>query len=320
MKFRLVEKIKELLVSLSIGFFIIGCLSPIITIFFFNLSYTDSFNNLLKVDNIGSVGDFLSGSTTPFFTMAAFLVLIKSHFLQKEELKAAREEMQASAKALEAQKQIMKNEAQVNADKNTLDIFFMLFNNWRELANKEVFNVYYQEIVDSNMTDKNVIDNYIFDGLPSSKEKVNVAEYGKHLKIFLKEEDINLYGNFESLRSVRNYGRNEYGFIIDNLKINSVPLVQNFNNLVLFMKNNNESHVSKTIMMNTIISSITWGEKFVFNMIVSNYIIGNIAENETWRTELKNNLAYLELEMENYDGAAERFARKLNDVIAQKHK
>ncbi len=258
MKFRLVEKIKERLVSLSIGFFIIGCLSPIITIFFFNLSYTDSFNNFLKVDNIGSVGDFLSGSTTPFFTMAAFLVLIKSYFLQKEELKAAREEMQASAKALEAQKQIMKNEAKVNAAKNTLNIFFMLFNNWRELANKEVFNVYYQEIVDSSMIDKNVIDNYIFDGLPLSKEKVNVAEYGKHLKIFLKEEDINLYGNFESLRSVRNYGRNEYGFIIDNLKINSVPLVQNFNNLVLFMKNDNESHVSKTIMMNTIISSITW--------------------------------------------------------------
>lgn len=275
---------------------------------------------MLKVDNIGSVGDFLSGSTTPFFTMAAFLVLIKSYFLQKEELKAAREEMQASAKALEAQKQIMKNESKVNADKNTLDIFFMLFNNWRELANKEVFNVYYQEIVDSNMTDKNVIDNYIFDGLPSSKEKVNVAEYGKHLKVFLKEEDINLYGNFESLRSVRSYGINEYGFIIDNLKINSVPLVQNFNNLVLFIKNNKESHVNKTIMMNTIISSITWGEKFVFNMIVSNYIIGNIAENETWRAELKNNLAYLELEMENYDGAAERFTRKLSDVIAQKHK
>lgn len=320
MKFRLVEKIKELLVSLSIGFFIIGCLSPIITIFFFNLSYTDSFNNLLKVDNIGSVGDFLSGSTTPFFTMAAFLILIKSYFLQKAELKATREEMEASAKALEAQKQIMKNEAQINADKNTLDIFFMLFSNWRKLADKEIFNVYYKVGVDRNVTDKNVIEKYIFDGTYSSKGKINAAEYGKHLKIFLKEEDINLYGNFESLRSVRNYGRNEYGFIIDNLKINSVPLVQNFNNLVLFMKNNNESHVNKTIMMNTIISSITWGEKFVFNMIVSNYIIGNIAENETWRTELKNNLAYLELEMENYDGAAERFARKLNDVIAQKHK
>ena len=320
MKFRLVEKIKELLVSLSIGFFIIGCLSPIITIFFFNLSYTDSFNNLLKVDNIGSVGDFLSGSTTPFFTMAAFLILIKSYFLQKAELKATREEMEASAKALEAQKQIMKNEAQINADKNTLDIFFMLFSNWRKLADKEIFNVYYKVGVDRNVTDKNVIEKYIFDGTYSSKGKINAAEYGKHLKIFLKEEDINLYGNFESLRSVRNYGRNEYGFIIDNLKINSVPLVQNFNNLVLFMKNNNESHVNKTIMMNTIISSITGGEKFVFNMIVSNYIIGNIAENETWRTELKNNLAYLELEMENYDGAAERFARKLNDVIAQKHK
>lgn len=320
MKFRLVEIIRDRLVSLSIGFFIIGCLSPIITIFFFNFSYADSLNNLLKVDNIGSVGDFLSGSTTPFFTMAAFLILIKSYFLQKAELKATREEMEASAKALEAQKQIMKNEAQINADKNTLDIFFMLFSNWRKLADKEIFNVYYKVGVDRNVTDKNVIEKYIFDGTYSSKGKINAAEYGKHLKIFLKEEDINLYGNFESLRSVRNYGRNEYGFIIDNLKINSVPLVQNFNNLVLFMKNNNESHVSKTIMMNTIISSITWGEKFVFNMIVSNYIIGNIAENETWRTELKNNLAYLELEMENYDGAAERFARKLNDVIAQKHK
>lgn len=320
MKFRLVEKIKELLVSLSIGFFIIGCISPIITIFFFNLSYTDSLNNLLKVDNIGSVGDFLSGSTTPFFTMAAFLILIKSYFLQKEELKANRKEMEASSKALEAQMQIMKNEAQINADKNTLDIFFMLFNNWRELAKNEIFNVYYQEIVDSNMTDKNVIDNYIFDGTYSSKGKINVAEYGKHLKIFLKEEDINLYGNFESLPSIGHYGEREYGFIIENLQINLVPLVQNFNNLVLFIKNNNESCVNKTIMMNTIISSITWGEKFVFNMIVSDYILGKIAEDETWRTELKNNLAYLKLEMENYDGAAERFARKLNDVIAQKHK
>lgn len=309
MKFRLVEKIKELLVSLSIGFFIIGCISPIITIFFFNLSYTDSLNNLLKVDNIGSVGDFLSGSTTPFFTMAAFLILIKSYFLQKEELKANRKEMEASSKALEAQMQIMKNEAQINADKNTLDIFFMLFNNWRELAKNEIFNVYYQEIVDSNMTDKNVIDNYIFDGTYLSKGKINVAEYGKHLKIFLKEEDINLYGNFESLPSIGHYGEREYGFIIENLQINSVPLVQNFNNLVLFIKNNNESCV------NTIISSITWGEKFVFNMIVSYYILGKIAEDETWRTELKNNLAYLKLEMENYDGAAERFKKRIVDAI-----
>lgn len=310
MKFRLVEKIKELLVSLSIGFFIIGCLSPIITIFFFNLSYTDSFNNLLKVDNIGSVGDFLSGSTTPFFTMAAFLVLIKSYFLQKEELKAAREEMQASAKALEAQKQIMKNEAQVNADKNTLDIFFMLFSNWRKLADKEIFKVYYQVGVDRNVIDKNVIEKYIFDGTYSSKGKINAAEYGKHLKVFLVDDNINNYGNFLSLPSIVHYGEYEYGFIIDNLKINSVPLVQNFNNLVLFMRNEKLSYVNKTIIMNTIISSITWGEKFVFNMIVSDYILGKIAEDETWRTELKNNLAYLELEMENYDGAAERFARR----------
>lgn len=313
-----IQNIYNNLIKIAIILFAIGIVSPFFTIFFFNLSYTDSLNNLLKVDNIGSVGDFLSGSTTPFFTMAAFLILIKSYFLQKAELKAAREEMQASAKALEAQKQIMKNEAQINADKNTLNIFFMLFNNWRKLANKEIFNVYYHVIVDRNIIDQNVIDNYIFDR--TSKEKVNIAEYGKHLKVFLVEDDINKYGNFVSLPSIVHYGEHEYGFIIDNLKINSVPLVQNFNNLAFFMKSEKLSYINKTIMMNTIISSMTWGEKFVFNMIVSNYIIGNIAENETWRTELKNNLAYLKLEMENYDGAAEKFTRKLSDIIAQKHK
>lgn len=218
--------------------------------------------------------------------------------------------MQASAKALEAQKQIMKNEAQVNADKNTLDIFFMLFSNWRKLADKEIFKVYYQVGVDRNVIDKNVIEKYIFDGTYSSKGKINAAEYGKHLKVFLVDDNINNYGNFLSLPSIVHYGEYEYGFIIDNLKINSVPLVQNFNNLVLFMRNEKLSYVNKTIIMNTIISSITWGEKFVFNMIVSDYILGKIAEDETWRTELKNNLAYLELEMENYDGAAERFARR----------
>lgn len=315
-----IQNIYNNLIKIAIILFAIGIVSPFFTIFFFNLSYTDGLNNLLKVDNIGSVGDFLSGSTTPFFTMAAFLILIKSYFLQKEELKANRKEMEASSKALEAQMQIMKNEAQINADKNTLDIFFMLFNNWRELANKEIFNVYYQVVVDRNMIDKNVIDNYIFDETYSSKEKINAAEYGKHLKVFLVDDDINNYGDFVSLPSIGHYGEDEYGFIMENLQINSVPLVQNFNNLVLFIKNNNESHVNKTIMMNTIISSITWGEKFVFNMIVSNYIIGNIAENETWRAELKNNLAYLELEMENYNGAAERFKKRIIDVINQGNK
>ena len=113
-----IQNIYNNLIKIAIILFAIGIVSPFFTIFFFNLSYTDSLNNLLKVDNIGSVGDFLSGSTTPFFTMAAFLILLKSYFLQKEELKATREEMEASTKALEAQMQIMKNEAQISSDKN----------------------------------------------------------------------------------------------------------------------------------------------------------------------------------------------------------
>lgn len=303
-------KIKSNLVSIAAILFVIGLISPFIVSIFFNMPYHSSVNNLLKVDNVGSVGDFLSGSMTPFFTMAAFLMLVKSYFLQKEELEATRKEMQDSAAALEAQKNIMKEEAKLTSDKNTLDIFFMLYNNWRALAKEEVFDVYYQIAIDKYMQDGKSLNHYVLDGTRASDERVNIADYGKHLKAFLTDTEVNNYGSFLSLPTVKIYSIQEYGLIIDNLNVNVISIVNNFNNLLSYIKINETNEVNTRIMLDTLKSSMNWGEKFVLNMVVSDFILGAITEEEQWRSELKANIGYLGIEMENYDGHDEKFKKE----------
>ena len=310
---KLIICIKDNLFSISVVFFVIGILAPVIVTFFFNIPYPSFINNALKVDNIGSVGDFLSGTMTPFFTMAAFLMLIKSYFLQKEELEATREEMKASAAALEAQKNIMKEEAKLSSDKNALDIFFMLYNNWRELAKEEVFDVYYQVKVEKSIQNGKSINRYFLDGLSASDTKVNLSNYGKHLKGLLQDEEIKFFKKFESLPTVKYCSKHEDSLIIDNLKVNVIPIVKNFNNLLSYIKENKANEVNTRIMKNTVTSSINLGEKFVLNMIVSDFILGAITEEEQWRFELKENIRYLHIEMKNYDSHDEKFKKKHGD-------
>ena len=181
----IIDFLKTRLVFISIVLLAIGIFSPFVVSIFFNTSYPSFMNNALKVDNIGSVGDFLSGSMTPFFTMAAFLMLVKSYFLQKEELEATRKEMKDSAVALEAQKKIMEEEAKLTSDKNTLDIFFMLYNNWGELAKDKIFYIYYPIAINENLQRDSVINNYEIDGIPTKDHYIDVSDYGKHLKAFL---------------------------------------------------------------------------------------------------------------------------------------
>lgn len=307
---KLIICIKDNLFSISVVFFVIGILAPVIVTFFFNISYPSFINNALKVDNIGSVGDFLSGTMTPFFTMAAFLMLVKSYFLQKEELEATRKEMQDSAAALEAQKKIMEKEAKLTSDKNTLDIFFMLYNNWRMLAKEKIFYIYYPIAINEDLQRDGVINYYEIDGIPTKDHYINVSDYGKHLKAFLRENEIQTGVDFIDLPTVRRYSNREYSLIIDNLRVNVIPMVNNFNNLLSYIKENKANEVNTRIMLETLQSSMNWGEKFVLNMIVSDFILGAITEEEQWRRELKANISYLHIEMENYDGHDEKFKKE----------
>lgn len=308
----IISTIEDNLVVSSSLLVAIGVISPFAVMVFFNIPYPSFINNALQVDNIGSVGDFLSGTMTPFFTMAAFMMLVKSYFLQKEELKATREEMKASAETLEAQKKIMEEEAKLTANKNTLDIFFMLYNNWRGLAKEEVFDVYYQVKVEKDIQYGKSVSHYFFDGISANDSTVNLSNYGKHLKALLQDNEIQLFKKFESLPTVKYCSKHEDSLIIDNLMVNVIPIVNNFNNLLSYIKANKGNEVNTRIMLDTLKSSMSWGEKFVLNIIASDFILGAITE-EQWRCELKANISYLGIEMENYDGHDEKFKKENTD-------
>ena len=70
---------------------------------------------------------------TPFLTIAAFFMLIKTYFLQKEELRQNREEMQRTAEALTQQKKIMEEEQKVLSIKSDIETFNELFNVYKTM-------------------------------------------------------------------------------------------------------------------------------------------------------------------------------------------
>lgn len=86
----------------------------------FKFLYQDFFSCWLKVQDAGAVSDFFSGAITPFFTLAAFFLLLESYNLQKEELQLTRDEMQKSADALKNQYEIMKSEKKQQIVKGSL--------------------------------------------------------------------------------------------------------------------------------------------------------------------------------------------------------
>ena len=133
------------------------------------------------------------------------------------------------------------------------------------------------------------------------------------MKGLLQDEEIKFFKKFESLPTVKYCSKHEDSLIIDNLKVNVILIVNNFNNLLSYVKENKANETNTRIMLDTLKSSMNWGEKFVLNMIVSDFILGAITEEEQWRHELKASISYLHIEMENYDGHDEKFKEEHAD-------
>lgn len=116
--------IKNHLVTIAVVFFAIAIFMPFVTIGLYIFPYSDSFNGIMRVSNVGETADFLAGTMTPFLTIAAFFLLLKGYFMQKEELAQTREEMKRSAEELKQQRQIM--EAEKNLSKSQKDFEFCI--------------------------------------------------------------------------------------------------------------------------------------------------------------------------------------------------
>lgn len=135
------EKIKNNLVIIAVGSFVIAIFMPILTILLYTASYPNDINGIMGVDNVGSTADFLAGTMTPFLTIAAFFLLLKGYFMQKEELAQTREEMKRSAEALDQQRKIMEEEKNLSEAQNELETFIKLLERWEPIGDNIKFVV-----------------------------------------------------------------------------------------------------------------------------------------------------------------------------------
>ena len=60
-----------------------------------------------KYQNLGPIGDWLGGSSTPFFTLASFFILVAALLAQMAELKATREEFSQQNKEFKEQNKLL---------------------------------------------------------------------------------------------------------------------------------------------------------------------------------------------------------------------
>lgn len=254
---KIVDKIKNNLVSISVVMFIIGSIAPFVVAWLFNCTY-GPIDGFLKVENVGSVGDFLAGTMNPFFTIAAFCMLVKSYFLQKEELAATREEMKASAESLNAQLAVMKDERKLAEKKQVFDTFLQLHNAWRTI--KKDTRLYSEmELV------RHVGGNLI--PCNSSRMSFNINEYGIYLERILTTCGCsNNVGGLRFIRSDQHAGARELEVIQEQFQRNLIPYL----NMLLYLMNFAIEHGAEHPEMLAILgNSISFGERYLLKMYLN---------------------------------------------------
>lgn len=299
--------------------FWLAVLMPVLVILFYNISFIiPFFNGIMDLKGVNEVGDFLGGTMTPFLTIAAFFLLLQANKIQnealttsKEELELSRQEMAKSTQALEDQRKIMRQEMDNNQEKRELDTFFILYKNWRSFAEQHMFKRHFGNRVV-------IKDGHVYYELNSSAFKDDVlpaTEYGKHLRACVSLcEGAEYFGILTGIN--KNEGWQEYEFIHENLETNGLPLIKVFNTLCYFIDNCQSYPSNKLLMKKIVLSSMSFGEKYIFSMAVSDFIIGDISKSDEY-IQLKHNMENIGALLPNNDGKSEQFHKNIENAITR---
>lgn len=276
---------KNNLVTLAVISFGIAILAPFVTAYFFQKEYCEKINGILGVDNIGSTADFLAGTMTPFLTMAAFFLLVKSYLLQKEELRLTRDEMSKTATALEQQRQIMEEETKQSMNKNEMDMFLSLFNNWNVNKAKLSFKVFMQVRGESMpRIMRTQYQNFV---------EVGLDEYGEHIDRLL--QTVMPTGKFELIADMQGVcGVKEYNEIIRNLTITLRLYFSMLLNILAYIETCNSDNKHKSMMRNIIKYGLSYGENVILKLYV-NDTIKNFCIYDNLRLQLKEKIENTDL-------------------------
>lgn len=292
----------------------LSILMPILLFIFYRFPYPECINGLTNVQDIGASADFLAGTITPILTLAAFLLLLESYNLQKEELKLTREELEKSTNELKEQRQIMEAEKILSTEKNEIDIFFALFQNWRNSVKSIKYKSYFLFIY-NNRKGEYELKSSVGDNGANNFYYSDINEYGHHLNLILNiVAPMKCFSTIKILHDSK--GSIEYNYIMENLKYNSNQLYFGFNNLIKYSDRCGDKN--KEIIYEIIQSSLSWSEKFILNMIASDFILGKIEDSDIERKKLKKNLYKLKIEMPNYDKISDEYLSSIKALFGEK--
>ncbi|MEK3787535.1 putative phage abortive infection protein [Paenibacillus sp. FSL K6-1230] len=140
----------------SIFMVILGVLSPSVIASIFNRTGFEGYMTL------GTIGDWLGGSTTPFLTFATFLIVVAGYLAQREELKSTKEELVLNREEMEKSRSELKNQTENLTKQGFENTFFKMISLHNEIiasmighksssgvrqkTGRESFAVYYEEL------------------------------------------------------------------------------------------------------------------------------------------------------------------------------
>lgn len=284
------EKLKNNLVAIAVIFFVIAILMPIFILGLYVIPYPDSIDGIMGVDNIGSTADFLAGTMTPFLTIAAFFLLLKGYFMQKEELANTREEMKRSVEALDQQRKIMEEEKIIFQEQREYEMFMRMFEDFRKSFNDISF---YVPIIsyDGNLQRLSV------DCL--NNERITLKQFFDVITNIFNDHcnGIFIWKELEIIKLNPVYQ--------DNLKKFAEHIIcgEGYNYyaklfLILdFIDNNISNDHIKDIILKTLLVGIKPSEKFILDTIIVQNIVILEEDDEKFRTLLRKYKKYVGIEL-----------------------
>lgn len=99
-------------------------------IYFFGIKNLEE----VKIDSLGTLGDFVGGNLNPILTFLSFLAILATVKLQSEEMALSREELKKSAQAQEDSKKILDQQYSNQIIQQFENTFFSLLQQIRDVA------------------------------------------------------------------------------------------------------------------------------------------------------------------------------------------
>lgn len=233
---------------------------PILHFIFYILPYPEFINGITNVKDIGASADFLAGTITPILTLAAFLLLLESYNLQKEELAQTREEMKRSAEALEQQRKIMEDEKNLSESQKELETFIKLLERWEPLGNSVKVTVPVFKINAST-------GNLVYDC--KDIEELDLRKFYEMLGdiIVNRRNGVIIWQNLSEIK-FQNFYAKDLKALAEN-----VVMARAFNYFAKFYLSlqyidNMKYEDMKKLALNNLKMSLTAGERYIFSIVV----------------------------------------------------